>query len=63
MDWSDFKFQNPNLSENYLKKVWNTGFIELFCCDCFKKEMLAEKGIGYFRNDFIKKKRKLREIL
>lgn len=60
LNWSGFKFQNANLSENYLKKLWNHDLIELYCCECFKEEMLLEKGIAYFPdNFFIKEKKEL----
>jgi DNA-directed RNA polymerase subunit N (RpoN/RPB10) len=55
LNWSGFKFQNANLSEDYLKKLWDHNSIELYCCECFKDEMLLEKGIVSFPDDFIKK--------
>jgi hypothetical protein len=55
LNWSGFKFQNTNLNEDYLKKLWNHNSIELYCCECFKDEMLLENGIVYFPKDFVEK--------
>lgn len=48
LDWTGFKLQNRNLSQDYIKKLWNYDFIEFYCCECFKEEMLLNRGYVYF---------------
>jgi hypothetical protein len=50
LEKAGFKFQNSNLSNDYLEKLWNHDSIEFCCCECFKEEMLILKGIVYFPN-------------
>ncbi len=48
LEWFNFKNVNHHLGYNYLLKIWNSNFIQLYCCECFKEDMLLSKGIIYF---------------
>ena len=48
LDWIDFEHQNRNLSQDYTKGLWNHSSLEFYCCECFKEEMLLNRGYAYF---------------
>jgi hypothetical protein len=48
LDWTGFELQNRNLGHDYIHKLWNHDSIEFYCCECFKEEMLLNRGFVYF---------------
>ena len=35
LDYTDFKHTNNKQSEPFLKKLWQSTHIEIFCCECY----------------------------
>ncbi|MFW9899641.1 MAG: hypothetical protein ACFFDO_10330 [Candidatus Thorarchaeota archaeon] len=45
LDLSSLIYKNFHLNQDYLKSLWNNRSIHFLCCDCFKEELLYEKGL------------------
>ncbi len=44
----DFLKYNSHQILAYLIKLWNHPSIEFYCCECYKGEMLLNRGLIYF---------------
>ena len=38
LTWTNFMFKNYPYGQEYLESLWETDYIEFYCCSCFKNQ-------------------------